>query len=158
MPITPAELLRAYRATPRVLRAFTAGLSAERLDWRRDDDDWSIVEIIAHLADAEDNSHERVRRMLTETNPSFLDYDEKAWARERNYREKTLDDVLTRFCDQRAAHIATLEALDADDWERTGQHNTMGALTVRSITASMAAHDMEHLGQISDSLLDLRDA
>lgn len=154
MALTTAELLRSYRSTPRALRAFTQGLSDEQLNWRRDEDDWSIVEVIAHLADAENNSHERVRRMLTEVNPHFMDYDEKAWARERDYRSKLLDEVLTRFCDQRAAHIETLEGLDDAGWSRTGEHNTMGELTVNSITASMVAHDMEHLGQIADALLD----
>ena len=156
MTLTPAELLRSYRATPRALRALTIGLSDDQLDWRRDDDDWSIVEVIAHLADAEDNSHDRVNCMLTEDEPTFEDYDEKAWARDRDYRSKTLDEVLTRFCDQRFAHIATLEALNDAAWSRPGKHNTIGDLTVNSITATMVAHDMEHLGQIADSLIDQR--
>lgn len=156
MARSPGELLTGYGATPRVLRAMTADLDDAQLNWRRGDDDWSIVEVIAHLADAEDNSHERVKRMLAEDNPSFLDYDEKAWARDRGYRLKTLDEVLTRFCDQREAHIAKLEALDEAGWMRTGDHNTMGALTVSSITASMISHDMMHLGQIADLLLAQR--
>ncbi len=158
MTLSPRELLTAYRGTPRALRAFTHGLDQDHLNWRRDDTDWSVVEVIAHLADAEDNSHERVKRMLAEDNPAFMDYDEKAWARERDYRSKTLDEVLTRFCDQREAHITTLVALDDSGWQRTGEHNTMGALTVASITASMICHDMEHLGQIADLLLAQTDA
>ncbi len=151
--LSPGELLTSYRATPRVLRTLTSGRSDDELNWRSRNEDWSIVEVIAHLADAEDNSHERVKRMLAEEHPSFLDYDEKAWARDRDYRSKTLDEVLTRFCDQREAHIRTLEALDDTGWARTGDHNTMGALTVSSITDSMISHDMMHLGQIADSLL-----
>ena len=153
MTLTSGELLSGYRATPRTLQAFTRALSDDALHWRRDDADWSIIEVIAHLADAEDNSHERVKTMLSEDNPHFMDYDEKAWARDRGYRTKTLAEVLTRFCDQRAAHIRTLAALDDGSWRKTGDHNTMGALTVNSITASMLAHDMLHLGQIADLLL-----
>jgi hypothetical protein len=152
------ELLTGYRATPRLLCALTLGLSDAQLHWRRDDDDWSIVETIAHLADAEDNSHDRVKRMLAEDKPQFRDYDEKAWARDRGYRSKSLDEALTRFCDQREAHIQTLEGLDDKGWGRTGDHNTMGALTVNSVTASMISHDMMHLGQIADLLLSQHDA
>jgi uncharacterized damage-inducible protein DinB len=153
MTLSPRELLTAYRGTPRALRGATNGLDHDQLSWRRDESDWSVIEVIAHLADAEDNSHERVKRMLSDDNPAFMDYDEKAWARERDYRSKTLDEVLTRFCDQREAHIVTLMELDEAGWTRTGDHNTMGALTVASITASMICHDMEHLGQIADLLL-----
>ena len=154
MTLTPDEMLTAYRATPRTLRALVAGLGDDQLNWRRDEDDWSIVEVIAHLADAEDNSHERTRRMLHEDQPQFQEYDEKAWARDRGYRTKTLDEVLTRFCELRGAHIETLEALDTGAWQRSGEHNTMDTLTVASITEHMITHDMMHLGQISDSLLD----
>ncbi|MEZ4570805.1 MAG: DinB family protein [Thermomicrobiales bacterium] len=110
--------------------------------------------MIAHLADAEDNSHERVQRMLAEENPQFQDYDEKAWARDRGYRSKTIDDVLRRFCEQRAAQIRTLEALGESGWQRSGNRSSLGAITVASITEHMITHDMMHLGQISDSLLD----
>ena len=157
MTLSPGELLTGYRATPRVLRAITRELSEDQLNWRRDDDDWSIIEVIAHLADAEDNSIDRTRRMLAEDNPQFSEYDEKAWARDRGYRSKTLAEVLTRFRDQREAHIQTLEALDDSGWIQAGDHSTMGRLTVNSITAHMITHDMMHLAQISDLLLAQRD-
>lgn len=158
MALTPEEMLNAYRATPRTLRALVAGLDEARLRWRRDDDDWSIVEVIAHLADAEDNSYDRVRRMLMEDRPQFEGYDEQAWARDRNYRGKSLDEVLARFIAHREAHIETLAGLDDAGWQRPGNHNQMGPITVASITEHMITHDMLHLGQISASLLDqLRD-
>ncbi|CAN5625410.1 bacillithiol transferase BstA [soil metagenome] len=154
MALSPDEMLTAYRATPRTLQALVDGLDESQLRWRRDEDAWSIIEVIAHLADAEDNSHERVRRMLAGGRPQFQDYDEKAWARDRDYRSKTLADVLSRFCDQRAAHVQTLEALDEPGWQQFGDHTTLGTITVASITEHMITHDMMHLGQISDSVLD----
>ena len=154
MSPTYQELLDVYRATPQTLRALVQGVDDERARERPDEDSWSIVEVVAHLADAEDNAHARVRRMLAEDNPAFEGYDEQEWARARNYRAMKLGDVLRRFEEQRAAQIGTLEQLDGDAWERPARHNQLGAITVSSITAHMTVHDAIHLAQIARMRLD----
>lgn len=149
MSLSYGELLDVYRATPQTLRALVQGVDEERARERPDEDSWSIVEVVAHLADAEANAYERVRRMLAEDNPTFEGYDEQEWARARNYRAMHFGTALRRFEEHRAAQIGLLEQLDSDGWERPARHNQLGAITVSSITAHMTAHDAIHLAQIA---------
>ena len=70
------ELIETYRATPVVLRALLRDLDDALLRERPDHDDWSIVEVVAHLADADGRAHERVRRMRDEEEPRLEAYDQ----------------------------------------------------------------------------------
>ena len=144
-----AELLDAYRATPPILRALLRGVDADTARTRTDRDGWSIVEVVAHLGDAEERALGRVRRMVREDDPALPGYDEAALAVERRYREQDLGEALGRFQALRAEHVAELAALAPDGWSRTGRHEEVGAITVQSLTAHMAAHDAVHLAQIA---------
>ncbi len=146
------ELIETYRATPAILRALLCDLDDALLRERPDHDDWSIVEVVAHLADADERAHERVRRMRDEDEPRLEAYDQEALAEERQYRFMPLDRALDRFAASRAAHAETLAALDDAAWARAGIHEEVGPITIQALTAHMAAHDATHLAQIAASL------
>jgi len=42
-----------------------------------------------------------------------------------------------------------LEALDAQGWERTGQHGEHGAATVELYETHVAAEEVDHLAQVA---------
>lgn len=144
-----AELIETYQATPVILRALVRGIDDEQARYRPSAGEWSIVEVVAHLADADERAHERVRRMLEEEQPVLAAYDPAALAEERNYRAMSLAQALARFEQLRAAHVATLAQLGTADWQRSGHHEEAGTITVESLTRHMAAHDAVHLAQIA---------
>ena len=148
-----AELLEMYRVTPQTLRALVRGIDAGQARERPDVEGWSIVEVVAHLADIEGHAHERIRRMLAEDKPLIEGIDEQALAREHRYHEWDLSDALHRFEEERAEHVATLEALGPDAWERLGRHSEFGDITVESLTRLMAFHDAIHLAQVGRIVL-----
>src|SRR5271167_1088665 len=49
-------------------------------------------------------------------------------------------------------HIAELEALPADQWERMGQHEEQGNISIGSHTLHIVSHDMIHAAQIARQL------
>ena len=146
---TRAELLEVYRATPVTLRALVTPSDNALVKRRPADDSWAIIEIVAHLADAEEMVVKRIERMLTEDDPSLPAYDPVDLAEARDYRSRDLSGELDRFESVRAAHTARLEGLDKAGWQRTGQHEEVGEITIEAMTAHMAAHDAVHLAQIS---------
>src|SRR5437764_11717498 len=87
---------------------------------RGGDEDWSVVEVVCHLRDAEERGLERTRAMRDEENPFMPGYDQDAWARERNYAGADLHEAVAAFSKFRAQHITELEALAPGDWERPG--------------------------------------
>lgn len=144
-----AELLKILRATPIVLRSLVRGL--DDATWRRRpaQGEWAIVEVVAHLADTDERALARVRRMLSEDNPTLPGYDQDALARDRNYIAMDPSDALDRFEASRAAHVALLESLDDEGWRRTGQHGEQGHMDVELYETHGAGEDGDHLAQIA---------
>src|SRR5438309_3404860 len=111
---TPGDLLDAFHAMPEVLVKTLEGCTQEQAQAARGgDENWSVVEVVCHLRDAEERALERMRLMRDEDDPFLEGYDQEAWARERNYAGADLRDALATFLRLRAQHIAELEALSA---------------------------------------------
>jgi len=146
----PSESLTTLRATPAILRRLLAGLSQERAaTLRGGDEGWSILEVVCHLRDAEERAIERMRTLREADEPRIAGYDQEAWARERRYADDDLQAACNAFLEYRRRHIAELEALGPDAWERAGLHDEQGRVTIASHTLHIAAHDATHLAQIA---------
>ena len=151
------ELIAKYRAVPDILRGLVAGISDDEARIAGEGADaWSIVEIVCHLRDAESRSLERTRRMLTESTPTLLGYDEQELAALGRYREQSLAVEVPAFIALREEHIRELEALGPEQWSRNANHNQMGELTIQTITHHMTYHDAVHLAQIARRVAELR--
>ncbi len=147
------DLLDALRATPSVLEALLHGCTQEQARTARGGDEgWSIVEVVCHLRDAEERALERMRSMRDEVSPHLAAYDQEHWAREHNYAADDLREALAAFIHFRRQHIAELEALPADQWERMGQHEEQGHITISSQALHIVSHDMIHAAQITRQL------
>jgi uncharacterized damage-inducible protein DinB len=73
------QWIEEYVACGPRLRQAVAGLSREDLTARPGPGNWSILELVLHLADSDGISIDRMKRMLTEDNPSLLYADETAY-------------------------------------------------------------------------------
>src|SRR5438067_185277 len=108
----PRDLLDAFRAAPVVFQALLEGCTQERASQARGgDENWSVVEVVCHLRDAEERGLQRMRQMRDEEHPFMPGYDQEAWARERNYAADDLRQALAGFLGFREQHIAELAAL-----------------------------------------------
>lgn len=148
-----SDLVDALRATPDVLDGVLRGCTQEQAQSARGgDEDWSVVEVMCHLRDAEERSVQRVEAMRDADDPFLSGYDQEQWARERAYARADLREALAAFGRFRAAHVAALEALDTGGWERTGRHEEQGAITVHSHSLHIVSHDAIHAAQIARQL------
>ena len=144
------ELLEAYRATPVTLPVLVREISDELLrNSGSGSEEWSIIEVICHLRDAEERALARVRQISQEDRPLLEAYDPAELARTARYREQMLEPALTAFIDARAKHTALLESAGEPLWSRIGIHEEVGEISVQQLTAHMTGHDAIHLAQIS---------
>jgi hypothetical protein len=144
------DLLEALRATPDVFKRLLNGLTQNRAaSLRGGDENWSIVEVICHLRDAEERALERVQQMRDQHEPALAGYDQNAWARERNYAAADLRKAFDSFLEYRAAHVAILTGLPPHLWERVGLHAEQGRITIAAHTLHIVSHDAIHLAQIA---------
>lgn len=56
--------------------------------------EWSIHEVIIHLADSESNAALRARMLIVEPGGTVMGYDQDAWTTVLNYQEHDLEDAL----------------------------------------------------------------
>lgn len=140
--------LSIQRQSPTQLAGLIAGVSAERLAFCPADGKWSIVEILAHLADDEIATYWRYRQMIEQDGVPLSGFDQELWARLGNYQSWGTDEALALFRLLRNANLRMLESLSAEQWKRSGDHAERGRLTVADLARHMAAHDINHLRQI----------
>lgn len=146
---TRLELMKSMRAVPEVLRTLVRVFETDALARRPEADEWAAVEVVAHLADTEERALERVRRILSESEPELAPFDPDALADERRYLELDAAGEAERFAGLRAEHIALLESLDDDGWRRVGIHGEHGRMSVELYEAHVAAEEVDHLAQMS---------
>ena len=150
---TPQDLLDALRAMPDTLQALLHDVThAQAAVARGGDENWSVVEVVCHLRDAEERALERMRSMRDIPDPKIAGYDQARWAIERNYAATDLGVALSAFLKLRATHVMELGGLSPEQWERTGQHSELGSITISSHTLHIVSHDAVHLAQIARQL------
>lgn len=135
----------AYEAGPAKLRAATAGLTREQLTARPGPGDWSILEVVVHLADSDAISIDRMKRMITEDNPPLLYADETAYVQRLRTHDQDLEDALTLLEVGRRQFARVLRKLPPEAFARTGQHNRSGTKTVGGMVATYVEHIDYHL-------------
>ncbi len=78
---------------PMLLDTLTA-IPREAWQFRPAVGEWSIHEVIVHLADSETNAALRARKLAVEPGGVLMGYDQDLWARELNYHDQDVDDAL----------------------------------------------------------------
>jgi hypothetical protein len=147
------DLLDALNATPETLTGLLAGISeAQARQAKGGDENWSVVEIICHLRDAEEISIQRTLAMRDQDNPLIIGYDQEALARERKYHEADLRSALAGFIVFRQRHLGVLAGLIPEQWGRSGRHNEFGDINIFAFAIHKVSHDAIHCAQIARQL------
>jgi hypothetical protein len=151
MPETPAHLrepFARFKSGPTLLRSAVSGVDPALLNRRPTGDEWSIRDVIVHLADTELVRAVRLRMMLAEDEPHLPDVDENLWKRKLHYLWRDPESALSLFQQTRFANAELLAQCYADAWDRTAIHATLGVMTVAEQMIRGADHVDEHIEQI----------
>ncbi|MBX6377316.1 MAG: DinB family protein [Clostridia bacterium] len=117
--------------------------------WKPAPDQWSVAEVMAHLADAEEiYERERLRPIQERDQPRFRGFDQDAYAVERRYNEQDPWRNLARFAAANARNLALAWSLPPEAWERTGVHEEAGVMTYRQVLLALFKHHASHLNQL----------
>ena len=151
-------LLLTLESTYSLLAEAAASLSREESRWKPEDGGFSLVENVWHLADLEQEAYAvRIRRILTEHDPSLLNFDGDRVARERAYNDRDLAEGLAVFAQNRARNIEILRGLSRADWKRDAVQESVGRVSLEDIPRMMVEHDRSHTQEIRDLLAHLND-
>ena len=56
--------------------------------------EWSVYEVLIHLADSESNAALRARKLIVEPGGTLMGYDQDKWAVELDYHDQNFEDAL----------------------------------------------------------------
>ena len=154
-----AETTDLLRRTPELLRALLADLPASWTDTPDSPDGWRPRDVVGHLITGELSDWiERTQRILQDGTSRPFDRFNRFEMLERD-RDASLNELVERFAQLRAANLARLGELVADDdLGRRGMHPSLGEVTLRELLATWSVHDLDHIGQIFAGLAGSRDA
>lgn len=111
-------------------------------------DQWSIHEIIVHIADSEANSYIRCRRFLAEPGEDLMAYDQNQWASQLNYHDQSPEDALELFRLLRKKSFDLVKDAPDEVWTDECFHPELGTTTLKDWLDTYERHIPEHVEQM----------
>lgn len=144
-------LLAEYLEATYEIEVVLEELSESELAARGRSDEWSVRQIVHHLADVEVGDAMRLRQMLAHESPLIVAYDEGLFAAGLHY-ERPIETSVATFFALRASNGAILEQIGEGDWMREGRHEEHDRYTVEILVRRSIEHDRLHLAQIEGAI------
>ncbi len=152
------SLLLTLESTPALIARGAEELGEELVRRQHSGGGFSLAEHVWHLDALErEGSGVRIRRILSEQEPTLADFEGDRLARERVYRDRDLEDGLATFAIARNRNVRKLRAIHNSDWKRRGKQDGIGTVALEDIPRMMAAHDRAHTSEIADLLAHLKE-
>jgi hypothetical protein len=145
------DTLSLLARTPSALNALLRDLPPIWTQNSEGENTWNVLEVVAHLADADRvNWMPRARHILEfgDTRP-FEAFDRSGG--EGASQGRSLGQLLDEFARRRSENLAALRGLNLQPHqiELAGSHPALGAVTLSQLLAAWAGHDLTHLHQIT---------
>jgi DinB superfamily len=138
------------RANAAVFAALVAEVGEEQARWRPEPEQWSMLEVLNHLADEEvEDFRARLDATLNRPGTSWAPIDPQGWVRTRAYNDRSLAESLERFLSRRRESIDWLQGLAAPDWSLAYEHPKAGPISAGDLLTSWVAHDHIHIRQLN---------
>jgi hypothetical protein len=143
-----AEFIEIITQAPARLRQAVDGLSDQQLDVRYRN--WTIRQIVHHLADSHIHSYIRFKWTLTEEQPIIKPYDDSRWAELPDSRTGDIHAALSLFDGLHAQWVQLLRAMSKEQFARTFFHPETGKnVSLNEALCSYAWHCKHHTAQIA---------
>jgi hypothetical protein len=145
----------AQAQTATAIRALIAE-AGDRLRVRPAPGEWSVLECVGHIVDAEVVVSGRERWILSEDEPDIVGYDQALWVAELRHNEDDPARLLATFEALRDANLDLWARRSVADRERVGRHRERGAESYEMTFRLSAGHDRIHLAQARRALEAVR--
>lgn len=144
------DLLYRLEAGRRELLEACLGLTDAQYRQRPGPEEWSVLEVLAHLPDAARGWLANVERMRREANPVLARFDDAAWkAAHADVNAWPAERVFDALRTVHAETLRVVASLAEEDLARPGV-GARGPTTVRDLIARYAGHDVNHANQIRE--------
>jgi DinB superfamily len=138
-------------ATPQAIRALVTEAGNVLRD-RPEDGEWSVLECIAHIVDAEVVVSGRYRWILAHDEPDIVGYDQDLWVDRLHRPVEDPEELLALFEPLRRANLALWARTPVEQRDRIGIHRERGPESYGLTFTLIAGHDRFHLAQARRAL------
>ena len=119
---------------------------------------WSVLELLGHLADGELVLSSRYRWTLSQDHPPLLGYDQDAWVAGLRHNDDDPDELLRLFSSLRETNLRLWRRSNASERARVAMHAERGPESYDLMFRMLAGHDRFHLEQMRATLRQIRDS
>ena len=88
------EKLELYSKGHALLLETLKDIPREMWKFKPDSKEWSVHEVLVHLADSESNAALRARKLIVEPGGTLMGYDQDKWTVELDYHDQSYEDSL----------------------------------------------------------------
>jgi hypothetical protein len=142
-----AVRMSVLRDAPSHLGCAVAGLSEQQLDTKYKN--WSIRQIVHHLADSHTHSYLRFKWTLAESHPTIKAYAESDWAELPDNARGEIQPSLALLEALHSKWLQVLSTMTPEQFARTFHHPQSGqTVSLWSALNTYAWHSQHHTGQI----------
>ena len=124
---------------------------------RPEPSEWSVLQCLAHIVDAEIVMSGRYRFVLAQDEPPLVGYDQDLWV-DTLHVDDHPEDLLRVFEALRPANVALWRATTAEQRARVGMHAERGPESFDQSFRLIAGHGLLHLGQMRRTLAQVSGA
>ena len=125
------------------------------IQWKENENRWSIHEILCHLYDEEKEDFKaRVKHVLETPEVPLPPIDPAGWVTSRGYMQWNYEETLQKFLIERNDSVKWLKSLVSPSWKNVYQHPKFGAMRAEMFLANWLAHDYLHKKQIIKTKFD----
>lgn len=118
--------------------------------------EWSVVELLGHITDAEVVSSARYRWILAHDTPPIMPYDQDLWAQRLHHDQADVAELLALFSPLRTANLALWRRTPVAERTRFGIHAERGPESYELTFRLLAGHDRFHVAQARRTLSEIR--
>ncbi len=131
-----------------MIRALISGIGQEDAQVKPKAESWSILEVICHLYDEEqEDFREHLDFILHRQNEEWHVIDPQSWVTERKYNEQDFIEIQNNFFTERTKSLKWLKGLSESNWE-TIYTSEFGSISAGEMFSCWVAHDNLHIRQL----------
>nr|MBA2599125.1 DinB family protein [Actinomycetota bacterium] len=114
--------------------------------------EWSILELLGHLVDAEVVSAARYRWILAHDEPPLIGYDQDLWVERMKHQEADPEGLLSLLSALRRSNLDLWSRSSEAERARVGVHAERGPESFDLVFRLIAGHGLYHLAQMRRTL------
>jgi hypothetical protein len=141
--------VRELSANAVAIQHLVAGIDAEQARWKPSPKDWSVLEVICHLADEErEDFRARIRHVLSGSDQPAPPIDPQGWVTQRAYNQRDLGESVADYLQERQQSLGWLHGLGDVSWDRVIPEVPQPGFRLGDLLVAWVAHDILHQRQL----------